>query len=303
MYTIKEAASRSGVSVPLLRAWERRYGVVQPIRTAAGYRLYDEDAIRRLTAMRQLIASGFAARQAAERLATLSPGEIAETAIPEPQAPQPSDDAPSASGALIARLVAAAREVDAPALESALDEIFGGRRFEWAADEVLMPALRAIGDAWARDEVSVAGEHAASQAVLRRLAMAYEAAGDSGGARPVLVGLGPGARHEFGAYAFATALRRSGVPVLYLGPDLPVESWRLAAEERDAPGAVIAVPRRADAAPAEAVLRALRADRPEMLLAVGGAHAGRVARDGLAIELPARMADAVERLRLELGGR
>ena len=45
MYKIKEAAARSGVSVPLLRAWERRYGIVSPTRTASGYRLYDEDAL------------------------------------------------------------------------------------------------------------------------------------------------------------------------------------------------------------------------------------------------------------------
>ncbi|MBE3074340.1 MAG: MerR family DNA-binding transcriptional regulator, partial [Actinobacteria bacterium] len=41
MYTIKEASARSGVGAPLIRAWERRYGVVTPTRTASGYRLYD----------------------------------------------------------------------------------------------------------------------------------------------------------------------------------------------------------------------------------------------------------------------
>ena len=39
MYTIKQAAARSGVGVSLLRAWERRYGVVHPVRTPSGYRL------------------------------------------------------------------------------------------------------------------------------------------------------------------------------------------------------------------------------------------------------------------------
>ena len=42
MYTIKQAAARSGLSVPTVRAWERRYGVVHPERTASGYRLYDD---------------------------------------------------------------------------------------------------------------------------------------------------------------------------------------------------------------------------------------------------------------------
>ena len=49
MYTIKQAAARTGVAIPTIRAWERRYGVVAPTRTAAGYRLYDDDTLNRLT--------------------------------------------------------------------------------------------------------------------------------------------------------------------------------------------------------------------------------------------------------------
>ena len=58
MYTIKQAAIRSGVSVPLLRAWERRYGIVLPARTATGYRLYDDAALARLRTMRRLVDEG-----------------------------------------------------------------------------------------------------------------------------------------------------------------------------------------------------------------------------------------------------
>ena len=59
MYTIKEAALRTGISVPALRAWERRYGVVAPTRTAAGYRLYDDRALERLRTMRALVDAGW----------------------------------------------------------------------------------------------------------------------------------------------------------------------------------------------------------------------------------------------------
>ena len=55
MYTIKQAAARTGLTIPTIRAWERRYGVVSPARTTAGYRLYDEAAIERLAAMRALV--------------------------------------------------------------------------------------------------------------------------------------------------------------------------------------------------------------------------------------------------------
>jgi DNA-binding transcriptional MerR regulator/methylmalonyl-CoA mutase cobalamin-binding subunit len=289
MYTIKEASTRSGVGIPLLRAWERRYGVVVPSRSDAGYRLYDDAAIDRLRAMRHLIGEGWSARQAAERVRSATVHELAELAAPRPASTADANRVGIDGGVaeqLIARLVDAARRIDGRALESALDETFSTSRFEVAMDRVVMPAMRAIGEGWERGEVDVAGEHAASHAVLRRLAMAYEGAGDPGAERPVLIGLGPGSHHELGAFAFAIAARRAGLPVLYLGPDLPVDSWVTAAETRAARGAVLGAPSVTDARRARDVIRALRAARPEMTLAVGGSESGRVSRATGALDLP-----------------
>jgi DNA-binding transcriptional MerR regulator/methylmalonyl-CoA mutase cobalamin-binding subunit len=302
MYTIKEASARSGVGIPLLRAWERRYGVVVPTRTASGYRLYDDGAIDRLRAMRHLIATGWSAQQAAEHVRSASDAELAALSSDGREAHSPHDARAEAaelstSEELVARLVAAARVIDADDLEAALDEAFASGRFEVVAQGIVMPALRAIGDAWERGDVSVAGEHAASHAVLRRLAMAYEAAGDPVPERPILVGLGSGGRHELGALAFATAARRAGLPVLYLGPDLPPESWITAAERRSAVAAIVGVPTRADIARARAVLDALRAGGSGLLLAVGGEEAGRLAGTDGVIHLPRDLVAAVATLR------
>lgn len=306
MYTIKEAAARSGVGIPLLRAWERRYGVVAPTRTSSGYRLYDDAAIDRLRAMRQLIADGWSAQQAAERVGASSDVEIAALARPVVPAASAAESPVmsergsmdrNAAGTLVARIVEAARTLDTAVLEEALDETFGMARFEVATDGVLMPALRAVGDAWERGEVSVAGEHAASHAILRRFAMAFEAAGSLEGDRPVLVGLGPKSRHELGALAFAVTARRAELPVLYLGPDLPVESWVAAAIGRSARAAVVGVPTRRDVRASIAVIEALRQARPEMILAVGGDEAARVATATAALALPPDLPEAVASLR------
>src|SRR3954452_12035614 len=94
MYTIKQAAQRARVSVPLLRAWERRYHVVQPERTASGYRLYDDRAIARLQAMRALIDQGWSPSNAAARLLREDDASIAQlagtaTARWTPETPKP----------------------------------------------------------------------------------------------------------------------------------------------------------------------------------------------------------------------
>src|SRR3954451_15312127 len=62
---IGELARRSGVSTDLLRAWERRYGLLEPTRTAAGYRLYSTDAEARVRPMQAHLARGLAAAEAA----------------------------------------------------------------------------------------------------------------------------------------------------------------------------------------------------------------------------------------------
>lgn len=280
MYTIKQAGLRSGVSVPLLRAWERRYGVVSPVRTAAGYRLYDDAAVDRLRSMRRLVDGGWTAREAARavlagQVPAAEPGPPGGAEMPGSAGSSTPGDlgasVESPYGALIEAFVDAAARMDAAALDDALDAAFAVGSFERVAEEVLLPSLRALGDAWQSGRVDVAGEHAASHAVIRRLAAAFAAAARADADGGVVIGLPPGSRHELGALAFATATRRLGLPVLYLGADVPAASWVQAARRTRARAAVVAVPTLADATRAATVLAALGAVGPGCLRAVGGA--------------------------------
>ena len=290
MYTIKEAAQRTGVNVALLRAWERRYGIVAPVRTEAGYRIYDDAAIGRIRAMRTLVTDGWSPRQAAAHITSTQAKEFPLAAL----AAQPLDTRPLTEQSRM--LVEAAARIDGPAIERALDDIFAMGSFERMVDDHLYPALVALGDAWARGEVDVAGEHAASAAALRRLGMAFDAAGSSAaGDASVLVGLPPGSRHELPALGFATALRRAGISATYLGPDVPIKSWVTAVRQAHVRAAVIGVMTAEDMAGAAAVVRALRDRQPELLIAVGGRHSRELS--GGSAHLPEPLVDAVMDLR------
>ncbi len=296
MYTIKEAAQRTGIPVPLLRAWERRYGVVVPMRTEAGYRLYDDDAIQRLRAMRGLVDSGWSARQAAEHLGTLTGDEVARMAAGPGGNIAADDGRPQ-------NLAQAAARVDGIAIERALDDIFASGSFEVAVERRLYPALEALGDAWERGEVDVAGEHAASSAVLRRLGMAFEAAGHGNtSVAPVLVGLPPGGRHELPALAFATALLRAGIETIYLGADVPIASWAAAAAEINARAVVMGVSTADDVAAATSVAERLRTSLPGLIVAAGGRHAADLPTD-VAVTLPDAPGAAVAEMRRLLSSR
>ena len=291
MYSIKQASIRSGVSVPLIRAWERRYGVVSPRRTASGYRLYDDEAIATLIRVRELTENGWSASEASRAVLA---GEVSVTPSVAPaQGGAAVGEAVHAHQAdLVSRFVAAATSMDIAATGAVLDEMFALGSFESIVDDILMPALVLLGQAWSDGRLDVAAEHAASAAVQRRLSALYEAAAVVGDPL-VVVGLPPGARHELGALAFAVAVRRLGVGVLYLGPDVPVSSWVHVIQKDRARVAVIAIVQKADQAAALEVADALRAQGKGPLLAVGGKHSRwEGALESGIIVLPERINDA-----------
>jgi methylmalonyl-CoA mutase cobalamin-binding subunit len=295
LFTIQQASRMVGVTQATLRTWERRYGIVAPGRTDTGYRRYDPPAIARLVTMRKLVEAGWSPKNAA---AAILGGEVAvdsRAATTEPLAPEAR-----AGTVPTGEFLAAAARIDVPGIERSLDAGMSQGSFEHAVDSWLMPTLVALGDAWARGAVDVAGEHAAAHLVLRRLSAAFEAAGSRSRGPRVVVGLPAGSQHELGALAFATALRRLGHDVLYLGPSVPETSWLAAVRAHHADAAVLSVVTDHDRTAAHAAIDALRADLPDLIIAVGGSGSTSLRTDVHA--LPPRIADAARELDERLYG-
>lgn len=281
-YTVKQVAALTGVPPATLRAWERRYAVVEPERTSSQYRLYGEDDVARLTRMARLVAAGAPASLAAQEVAGSAvepPAEPATTARPE---------RPDAS-----QLIAAAESFDPALLDRVLDEAFALGTFEHVIDGWLMPALGELGMAWSEGRIDEAGEHFVSGAVHRRLAQSFEAAGARVGAPVVVVGLPPGSLHQLGVLSFATALRRSSVDVRYIGADVPVAGWRRTVTQLRPAAAVVGVPMPSDAPSGVEAVRAL--DGTTRVL-VGGSGAADVAEATGAELLPGSLVEAARAL-------
>ena len=260
MYTVGRAAELTGVPSTTLRKWEQRYGVVVPQRSAGNYRLYDDEAVRRLSVMRTLVQAGWSAHEAAQHVVHDVAAAEAEVRRPE----EPCTDSRAQE------LVRCAIDFDVPALEWLLADAFAEGDHAEVVDGWLLPSMVTLGKAWQRGEVTVAGEHFVSAAVLRRLAQAFQAlpVGTSSGPR-VVAGLARGSRHELGVLAFSLVLRARGVPVTYLGGDLPLEAWvdtvRLVAPA----AAVLAAPTVEDLPAVREVVEALM---PMTSVLIGGAH-------------------------------
>jgi len=282
-----------GVPVATLRAWQRRYQVVEPRRSDSGYRLYSAADIAKLRSMQALVASGWSPKEAA---AVVSDDSDLKTERDDVERDQPPRSRSSRrASAQTVDLVAAAAALDPSAVTQLLDERFATGSFEHVVDGWLLPELDRLGMAWAEGGVTVAGEHMAAGAVQRRLSAAFDAAALDGARSPLLLtGLPPGCRHELGILAFATAARRQGLAVVHLGSDLPLADWLTAAERHRPDAIVLAAPTPSDVAPVLEIIEGLELIEDiatgRTLVAIGGRHQDEVVEATIRLGNPAALA-------------
>jgi DNA-binding transcriptional MerR regulator len=200
---IGEFARRVGVSPELLRAWERRYGLLQPIRTDGGFRLYTDADAGRVERMKRALDEGFSAAEAARHaLVQERSTEHALDGVRE-------------------RLVAATHAYDEAAVHAILDEALAGFSLETVLRDLILPVLREIGAEWERGTLEVGQEHFASNLVRERLLALARLWGRGGGPLAILA-CAPGERHDIGLIAFGLVLRSHGWRIIFLGADTPL---------------------------------------------------------------------------------
>jgi MerR family transcriptional regulator, light-induced transcriptional regulator len=276
-YPVRLVSLRTGLSPHVLRAWERRYGVVTPTRSEGGQRLYSELDIQRLSRLRRLSGRG----HAISRIASLGLEQLTkldeETPGEPPPAPAPLSDEPSAEADQSVREVTLAalraiREFAPGELHALLQRAVVTLGVPGFLDQVATPLLRAIGHGWTVRSVSVAQEHMAT-AVIRRLLGWMLGVYQGGADAPrIVVATAPGEVHELGALMVAVSAAVEGWNVAYLGPDLPVAELLAAARQTGARAVGVSVVHPGDPSEIAAVLREIRTGLPpDVALLVGGA--------------------------------
>ncbi len=202
---IGELSRRIGVAPELLRAWERRYALLEPTRSDGGYRLYSDADLARLRAMQAHLAAGLSAAQAAALA-------VAETV------PSGADGQPRP---LLADLRAALDRFDDAAANAVLDEALATLTTDAVLNDLVLPYLAELGDRWERGDASIAQEHFASNLLRGRL-LALARGWDRGTGPRAVLACAPGELHDLPLLIFGLALRARGLRITYLGADTPV---------------------------------------------------------------------------------
>jgi DNA-binding transcriptional MerR regulator len=214
---IGELSRRVGVTPEVLRAWERRYGILSPTRTDGGFRLYGDDDERRIRRMLQHLEQGLSAAEAARLAGADPPARL------DPAAGTDDGTGAPTAAALGEQLRQALDGFDDVGAHSVLDRLLGSYPLESVLRDAVLPYLHELGDRWARAEASVAQEHFAS-ALLRGRLLALARGWGRGRGPHALLACVPGDQHDLGLICFGLALRAHGWRITYLGADTPLRT-------------------------------------------------------------------------------
>ena len=261
---IGELSRRLGVSDHVLRAWESRYGLLQPVRSAGGFRLYSEADESRVRRMQAHLAHGLSAAEAARAVL----GEDRGTPADHGRAAGPHRAAP-AVGQLSGDLRQALDAFDEPAAQAVLDRLMSDLSLTAVLRDVVLPYLTELGERWERGTASVAQEHFASNLIRGRLAGLARGWGNGHGPRAVLA-CPPGELHDLALMVFGIVLDRNGWRIDYLGMNTPVEELTRTVDARHPDLVVLAATLPENLEPHAAQLTAL-AHRTPLALAGAGA--------------------------------
>src|SRR6478752_321916 len=161
-YPIRAVSLMTGVSIDTLRAWERRYGAVAPVRDDRG-RVYSDDDVRRIALLRDAVQSG----HAIGRVANMTTAQLEELSAAASANVMPARTAARSLPVTvnIDRIIAALERFDAAAVEADLGRAAAMLRPPELLRDVLVPVLTEVGERWHRGHARIAHEHMLSASV------------------------------------------------------------------------------------------------------------------------------------------
>jgi methanogenic corrinoid protein MtbC1 len=238
-----------------------------PGRSDAGQRRYSDADIERLNLLVKATQAGRALGQAAVRSTEELRRLVAEDAEHGTSRPTPAVQYQE-------RAFGAVADLSPGQLETVLRSALFSLGATGLLDDVVVPLLRRIGEAWHAGDIGIAHEHAASAAVRGVLGWLTDALAVPEGAPRAVVACLAGERHELGAALARVAAAHAGWQVAYLGPDLPATQIAAAALRYDADVVGVSIVTPTDAASTKSELQALRRELPlAIALLAGGAGA------------------------------
>ena len=256
--SIRQVSTLLNLPAPTIRSWERRYGVPAADRSSGDHRRYTPIQLETLVRMRDLIKQGWRPAQAA---GLVKAGFAAS------------------AGPLVDAFLHGARDLAPDSIARSLDVANETLGLQRTVDDVLVPAMREIGERWRAGRIDVAHEHLATNAARAWLSK-LAPPGPLRPEPPIILSCGPHDHHTLGLEAFGALLRQRHWDCRLIGARTPTESLGLVVEETNAVAVVLVCHITAGRPAAVEALHSTRLRRPHLFYAGAGFTSHR-ARQGL----------------------
>lgn len=222
-YNIKAISNMVGIQPGTLRAWERRYQILNPVRNESGHRLYTEEDLRKLKWLTEKVSGGFTISQAVSLLETESStvGTFEEEG--EVDSPQKIRD----------ELLTMLLSFEEGKAQDLINHAFSLYSVEKVVIDILGSLLVTVGDMWEKGQITSAHEHYTTQVLKTRISMIFYSLPSNGLLPKAIAVCGPNETHEVGLLIFTLFLRRKGFEVIYLGSSIEDKDVELIVKEVD----------------------------------------------------------------------
>src|SRR5512135_3194178 len=222
-YNLKAVLQETGLGADTLRAWERRYGLPKPQRTAGGHRLYSQWDIYVIKWLLARQKEGLLISRAVERwneLAASGEDPLAEVRLPFAAVP---------SGTLTnldsgrEEWLASCFAFDEAGAERLLSQAFALYPPETVVTDIVLRGMQEVGDRWQQGQATVQQEHFASGLAMRRLDALIAAAPPPVQSGTIVLACPPAELHSLPLLYLNAILRRRARKVVFLGAGVPKE--------------------------------------------------------------------------------
>jgi len=226
-FPIRTVSEITGVNAVTLRAWERRYGLIKPLRTPKGHRLYSRSDIRLVEEILGQLAEGMSISQVAKNILENTPADI-------------GDEDSKTWDRYAEKMIAATVNYDEQQLDLVYNDAMSLYPIDIVTSRLLLPLLGELGNRWAKKTGSVAEEHFFSMYLRNKLGARFHHQNLTNQGPKLIMACLPGEHHEFGILLFALTAHSKGYRIILLGADLPVSELTQVTKKTESKGIVLA---------------------------------------------------------------
>jgi MerR family transcriptional regulator, light-induced transcriptional regulator len=287
-YPIRTVCALTGLNPITLRAWERRYGFIEPIRTPGGHRLYSQEHVDQINRALSMVASGMSIGTAA-RAVRRSAASSARTDV---------------WAALRNQTISAIMRFEESALDAIYESALGLQPIEAVTSKLFVPVLEELGRRWESAEGRIAEEHFFTTYTRNKLGARLHHRRRIAPVARLLCACAPAEHHELGLLLFALAAHDQDVVCVMLGANMPFDELAAACKRAECDGLVISMSMQTQTPGLECDLREVvkKTDRPVFVGGEASAIYGDAITAAGAIVLGADISGGIRRLLAALGG-